>query len=253
MKESTYQSVGKSLSSPTLWVILVVATILCAFAGPFGTYSVLGLPLRLIYWGLIIVATGMLGGLGIIMIDVWGVKTWYGRLGLCLGFGVIASGLVVFISLALLGPIGAMPPIMMLVLYSQPTATIVFALIYLLLHRQNRPDILLTQDNRPALLSRLTLGQEAATVECITAQDHYVNVQTDAGSELCLIRFRDAIAETYPVEGIQIHRSHWIAWHALVRVETHNGRVHAFLSNGTTVPVSRSNVKALRTYLAQRR
>ena len=51
-----------------------VATILCAFAGPFGTHSVLGLPLRLIYWGLIIVATGMLGGLGIIMIDVWGVK-----------------------------------------------------------------------------------------------------------------------------------------------------------------------------------
>ena len=126
---------------------------------------------------------------------------------------------------------------MMLVLYSQPTATIVFALIYLLLHRQNRPDILLTQDNRPALLSRLTLGQEAATVECITAQDHYVNVQTDAGSELCMYSsFRDAIAETYPVEGIQIHRSHWIAWHALVRVETHNGRVHAFLSNGTTVP-----------------
>ena len=86
-----------------------MATILCAFAGPFGT-GVLGLRLRLIYWGLIIVATGMLGGLGIIMIDVWGVKTWYGRLGLCLGFGVIASGLVVFISLALLGPIGAMPP-----------------------------------------------------------------------------------------------------------------------------------------------
>ena len=163
----------------------------------------------------------MLGGLGIIMIDVWGVKTWYGRLGLCLGFGVIASGLVVFISLALLGPIGAMPPIMMLVLYSQPTATIVFALIYLLLHRQNRPDILLTQDNRPALLSRLTLGQEATTVECITAQDHYVNVQTDAGSELCLIRFRDAIAETYPVEGIQIHRSHWIAWHARLSALKH--------------------------------
>ena len=99
------------------------------------------------------------GRAGYLHDDVWGVKTWYGRLGLWPGFGVIASGLVVFISLALLGPIGAMPPIMMLVLYeSQPTATIVFALIYLLLHRQNRPDILLTQDNRPAPSVAINLG-----------------------------------------------------------------------------------------------
>lgn len=71
-------------------------------------------------------------------------------------------------------------------------------------------------------------------------QDHYVEVHTRAGSDLLLLRFRDALREVDGLEGMQVHRSHWVAREAVSRIERQNGRTLLHLVNGTVAPVSRS-------------
>ena len=77
-------------------------------------------------------------------------------------------------------------------------------------------------------------------------QDHYVEAHTDAGSDLVLLRFRDALREVEGIDGAQVHRSHWVARGAVDGVERRNGRIALRLVNGTVVPVSRSFAPALR-------
>ena len=77
-------------------------------------------------------------------------------------------------------------------------------------------------------------------------QDHYVEVHTDEGSDLLLLRFRDALREVEELDGAQVHRSHWVARAAVAGVERRNGRIALRLVNGSRVPVSRSFAPALR-------
>ena len=77
-------------------------------------------------------------------------------------------------------------------------------------------------------------------------QDHYVEVHTEEGSDLLLLRFRDAIRELDGLDGAQVHRSHWVARAAVAGVERRNGRIALRLVNGNRVPVSRSFAPALR-------
>ena len=77
-------------------------------------------------------------------------------------------------------------------------------------------------------------------------QDHYVEVHTDEGSDLLLLRFRDALREVEGIDGAQVHRSHWVARSAVAGVVRRDGRVTLRLVNGNEVPVSRSFAPRLR-------
>lgn len=97
-----------------------------------------------------------------------------------------------------------------------------------------------------ALLTRLPAHSRAELLH-LRMQDHYVEVHTAAGSELLLLRFRDALREVESVNGLQVHRSHWVARNAVAGVERRRGgRVVLRLVNGTRVPVSRSFAPALK-------
>ena len=76
-------------------------------------------------------------------------------------------------------------------------------------------------------------------------RDHYVEIHTDRGSELVLMRFGDALKELGGAEGMQVHRSHWIARAAVRKIVRRAGRTVAFLENGAEVPVSRRYARAL--------
>ena len=77
-------------------------------------------------------------------------------------------------------------------------------------------------------------------------RDHYVEVQTVRGSDLGLMRFGDALKDLGGTEGMQVHRSHWIARTALKKIVRRTGRTVAVLDNGAEVPVSRRYARALR-------
>ena len=86
----------------------------------------------------------------------------------------------------------------------------------------------------------------------ITTQDHYLDVVTSNGAGRILKRMSDALAELNGYPGMQIHRSHWVALHAVERVEKDGRKCQVVLKNGTTLPVSRPNVPVLTEALEKR-
>jgi hypothetical protein len=76
----------------------------------------------------------------------------------------------------------------------------------------------------------------------LQAQEHYVMVYTDKGSELVSYSFGNALHDVAPGSGMQVHRSWWVAAHAVERMERVADKWQLQLNNELTVPVSRSYV-----------
>ena len=96
-----------------------------------------------------------------------------------------------------------------------------------------------------ALLDSLpaNLGRELLRLQM---KDHYVEVHTPLGHALVLMRFRDALRSVRDLDGMQVHRSHWVARRAVAGVEQGNGRTQLRLRDGQRIPVSRSFLPSLR-------
>lgn len=77
-------------------------------------------------------------------------------------------------------------------------------------------------------------------VIALKAEDHYVRVYTDRGSDLVLHRFSDAIRELGPESGIRVHRSYWVRPDAVQTVSSHGRGMLLTLSNELEVPVSQT-------------
>lgn len=97
----------------------------------------------------------------------------------------------------------------------------------------------------PAFLNRIPpqLGRELMALEM---EDHYLRIHTTKGSALILLRLRDALAELGGADGLQVHRSWWVAHAALHDTARENGKPVLRLKNGLSVPVSRSFRAALK-------
>ncbi len=225
--------------------IAVAAGVFLALTNAFG--STTGLGLRLAYWvGLMIVAglwaefcirtTRRLPGMDVswlarflvsvlviglpLTVVVWGVTGWifYGQ-----AYGPdMFPGLVwrVLLITAVMTAIGmAMEP---------KTATT---------HAGDAP---------PRFLDRLPPRLRGAVIHAVQAEDHYLRIHTDRGSDLILMRLSDAVAELEGLEGAQTHRSWWVARDAVQDVKRGDGRATLTLDGGLTVPVSRRHARALR-------
>lgn len=92
----------------------------------------------------------------------------------------------------------------------------------------------------PRLLQRLEVDAPGA-LWSISVRDHYVDVQTSCGVTSLLMRLSDAMAETDPVEGDQIHRSHWVAWEAVQGIEREGAKLFVVLAGGSRLPVSKNH------------
>ena len=95
----------------------------------------------------------------------------------------------------------------------------------------------------PPIFERVPLPQRGKLL-ALLVEDHYVDIVTDKGKTLVLMRLADAIRETAPIAGLQIHRSHWVARDAVVKVHRSEGKLILELSNGLKLPVSRGYLPA---------
>ncbi|MBA3999003.1 LytTR family DNA-binding domain-containing protein [Brevundimonas sp.] len=101
-------------------------------------------------------------------------------------------------------------------------------------------------DEPPRFLDRLPPRLRGAVIHAVQAEDHYLRIHTDRGSDLILMRLSDAVAELQGLEGAQTHRSWWVAKDAVQDVKRGDGRATLTLDGGLTVPVSRRHARALR-------
>lgn len=98
----------------------------------------------------------------------------------------------------------------------------------------------------PRFLDRIPPKLKGAELYAVEAEDHYLRIHTERGSDLILMRLSDAVSELEGIEGAQTHRSWWVAKDAVVDVERGDGRATFILKDGARAPVSRSFARALR-------
>ncbi len=246
------------------WFLVTVA--LLVYLGPFGTWASLPVSERLPFWMTTVGANWIAGSIVFRVMSLKfrarGWPAWVGFVLAALTAALPGTGTVWLVVTVYLDYRPASVPDVVR-LYAQVAVlhliigTLVLQFIEGRLRRPDAretvppPDASTQTASQPApeaaLLARLPARSRAELLH-LRMQDHYVEVHTAAGSELLLLRFRDALREVEGVDGLQVHRSHWVAREAVVRIERRGGgRVSLRLVNGSRVPVSRSFVPSLRS------
>jgi LytTr DNA-binding domain len=240
--------------SPRVLIGLAVVALILGYAGPFDTFRQLGVLPRSAYWAIIVFVTygvGLAAGLTLLAAFhprprhlVWRV----------LVIGISASlpvtPILALINLGFLGgnPFAA-PSLLMLWSYCFVVSLGVGVMHELLPPNLALAGTLATAAPAPAapptILNRVPLQRRGRLI-ALSVSDHYVEVLTDGGRSLVLMRLSDAIAETGSVRGLQIHRSHWVALDAVRGVVRNRGTVLVELPGGERLPISRGYLPAAR-------
>jgi DNA-binding LytR/AlgR family response regulator len=80
----------------------------------------------------------------------------------------------------------------------------------------------------------------------VSAEDHYLRVHTSLGETMVLMRLADAVRELASLEGLQTHRSWWVARQGLADASRGDGKVTLTLKSGAEAPVSRTYLRAVK-------
>lgn len=108
-----------------------------------------------------------------------------------------------------------------------------------------------TSPERPPLRSATGIldavpPERRGAILAVAAEDHYLRIHTDRGDSLVHGRFGDALGELAELEGLQVHRSWWVARSAVEGAEKEGDRLSLVLQNGLRVPVSRTYIVGVR-------
>ena len=228
-------------------VIWAVLTVIVGFAGPFCTYLSIVLPKRLLLWALLVLS-GMLIGLSVRAFVVGTLKLTRFFDGALLTAGLTA----LVLPSVLTGIIRLVEPTLEPPSYDEVAVFVFLVSLSAGAYRtgasyaerrqalsEKPPDPAPQTQAAPRLLERLPEAMRGGLIS-ISVRDHYVDVLTDKGTSSLLMRFSDAIAETEPTEGAQIHRSHWVAWEFVQGFDKKSGRLLLSLDGAVSLPVSRT-------------
>lgn len=234
-------------------LIGLVAGLFLAFSGAFGS-GFAPLWLRLVYWVPLIILGGFWSHLSSFLLDRWfdiDARPWLGTLLLSLIMSVPIT-LMVWITTRLMFQ-QRLPEISDLSQFFVPVLVITLPLCAINvflgkaqpLETHAVPETVTASPVR--FLDRLPPRLRGGDLLAVQAEDHYLRLHTDRGSDLILMRLSDAVSELDGLEGAQTHRSWWVAKSAVVKVARGDGRATLTLSNGLDVPVSRRYARTLRT------
>lgn len=237
------------LRSKAFWVFLCALSAVLALAGPFGTAASLSIPLRLIYWPVIVLTTGtvgfIVGFVGCDVIHAYGVPKWLASLFSGVVCSLPVAAIVFTVNAVFLSPGDLSIADGPLALSILAISTVISFATYLGFFA-DRPagPALPPYTGRPRLLDRLPEDQHGPLIS-LEATDHYTRITTDHGSAMVLLRFSDAIAEAAPTPGLRLHRSHWVAIDRIAAARRDGPRAVVTTTDGREIPVSRANVPAL--------
>ncbi len=244
----------------------VVLGLIFGSIGPFGTFYDLNTADRYAYW-LIATLGGWIQVVAIgVLLDRFVLpvaRPFWLRAIIAATLGTILLSFEIPWLEAVFRPwnTGFIPPVWLLTLYNLPL-TVGVSLAFSLAIARDRAAIAaalrarggapapddVSQPPAPApvpFLRRVPpkLGQALLALEM---EDHYLRIHTALGSDLVLCRLGDALAELEGCDGMQVHRSFWVARAAIASHQRRNGRVTLTLTNGLEVPVSRTFLPGVR-------
>ena len=232
--------------------VAAAAGVVLTVTGAFGTINV-PFGLRLAYWMILMVGGGVWGEVCSRILDRFVAldeRPWLNVLLLT----AMMSGPVTAVVWALTGPmLNGRPPmplahIPMLAGYVIMITAVISA-INVFMTRSQPVQTHAGPADRPAARfpDRLPPRLKGATIHAVQAEDHYLRIHTDRGSDLILLRLSDALEELEGLEGAQTHRSWWVAKGAVRDVSRGDGRAMLSLPDGLSAPVSRRYARALRS------
>ena len=241
---------------------LAAAVAVLAWLGPFDTWGRLSLPDRVAFWTLATSVNWLfglvLGSIAGFALEWRGPLAWAGAVAAGSAVAAVPGTAVVWLLVAAFMDYRMTGFAEIASLYSQVITLhlVLNALVTWLIYWKPRPDGA-AGETASTLPSPSSEARSAPFLERIPErlgrnllhlhmQDHYVEVHTDEGSDLLLLRFRDALRELDGLDGAQVHRSHWVARTAVAGIERRSGRIALRLVNGNRVPVSRSFAPVLR-------
>lgn len=247
---STLRKMRDLVRSRRSWIALLALGLVVGLIGPFGTFETMTLLPRLVYWMAVVLGTAGIGALVAGFVErllTPRMPRWLAAALAGATAGPAIAGVVALINLAAYGI--EVTPIRFINLLGYCTlismALTVMSALLLQSHPVPPAQASAVSDGAAAILERLPRPQRGRLVH-IAVSDHYVDVTTEKGTTLVLMRLSDAIRETAPVAGLQVHRSHWVALDAVRRGMRQGGKPVLELENGALVPVSRTYIEAVR-------
>ncbi len=241
------REVRRAFSARVSQAIMLSVVMLLAISGPFGTLEVMPFGPRLAYWAATVPSTFATGVFASSLVSEW-TRTWE-PVWIRRALPALATALLVTLLMAIINVMAFGSTLFLEseigpLLFSIAATAIVVALILQYVFDTSFPPESVTDLTAP-LLDRLELDKRGALIS-LSVQDHYVEVTTTKGTSLILLRLSDAIRETPPVDGLQIHRSHWVARSHVVSAKRNGDKALLTLSDGRELPASRSNISALK-------
>ena len=227
--------------------LVVGSGLFFALTSPFNAVTYLVFPVRWIYWiGLISIT---------ISVHVVVTRLWIDRLTLwrrALVVSVLATPLV-FAAIVLVQQMIARPVPMRFwwsLLGSIWVINIVLALLAAQLDRLANQPTTTTPNSLPdpvaGIRKRLPVAARDATICALSAQDHYLDVILPDSHHLIHMRFGDALSMIAAEDGLQVHRSWWVAREAIKTISKQGRKFELQLLSGQTVPVSRAGAARMR-------
>jgi LytTr DNA-binding domain len=198
------------------WGLLIPACLISSVPMTFAVIAINGLPTRTLAWP----------GLNAFMTTYFAVL-------------VIGGGITLLFNLVQARPREAMPAVVVQQAAEPP------ALAPIASAATPQPTPVSAALAPHPLLDQLPpeLGSDIIALEM---EDHYVRVHTALGSALVLMRLRDAMALVGEVEGMQVHRSWWVARTAVEDTVRDGRNIRLRLARDIEAPVARANVATLR-------
>ncbi len=240
-------------SRPATWIVLVAVGLILSVVGAFDTDQVLRPVPRALYWVGVVSATYALGSfLSLTIRHALDNQPRPLRLAaMALASGCVLTLCILGINTALFGwffrSSAELYSFVATVFGVVLIVVIVFDWVLTQAEQNQTEQSLPPEPKSPAILTRLPLDKRGQLIS-LTALDHYVEVTTDKGTELVLMRLGDAVGETPPIVGVQIHRSHWVALDQITKVEKQSNKTTLITSDKRELPISRSGLPRLKEH-----
>ena len=246
--------------SPRLWATFAIVVSIFVAIGPSGTMDDMGLAERTAFWTLLHGAAWTVATLVITLADTWLAGHLRNTAALLTMNALIAAPFVAaVVELILWSWVGVDPSLASYgrqLVVCLPLSVLFSLLTHLTMStghsgpsaaQEPVTEVKPTQDcDEPApLLARLKPEMRGPLVH-LTVGDHYTVVTTTRGRQLVLLRFSDALSEVGETDGVQTHRSHWVAANRVSRIESSGSKIMLHLKSGEVVPVSRSFAAVVR-------
>jgi hypothetical protein len=226
------------LQRPVL-IGMIGAGVILGLSGPFDTLRQLHLVPRIIYWVFVACTTFSLGNLIILLVaKLMPLQSNARQMTISIpAMGIAVTALLSVTNAIVFGiwPQTIFDAAQLLFFVTAISAVVTVSLSLLTTAPTAKP---------PQILARLPLDKRGALI-AMTATDHYVDVATAQGNALILMRLADALKEA-GIDGLQVHRSHWVALGQVKSARRDAGRAVLTMSNGAEIPVSRSYLPAVK-------